>query len=232
MTLKTVYPPPSAFYPQLEDAYVAPLRKYQGYIQDLCLRIPSLSTLCSVLADPKPQRHGCNIVALDFRVGLPRPVQRTITGASLLAAELSHGISDDMERSNELSEHPLQGRMLIIEDLTVEVITILGTELDIDPLFLATHLHTVHRTGMRHQTPDDATLPSRLHQKSYVNISHHQPVTCEEIFPSGAKFTADAAIKRKLVFLRATAIGLAQHRTSIIKLRRDDKFWLGESHLT
>jgi hypothetical protein len=125
------------------------------------------------------------------------------------------------------AENHLQGRILIIEDLTVELIELLGSELDLDPLFLATHLHTVHRTGMRHQTPDDATLPSRLYGKDYVNISYHQPVSSKVSYPSGSRFSLDTAIDRKLVFLRATSIGLVQHRVSVIKIQRSPDFWLG-----
>lgn len=90
---------------------------------------------------------------------------------------------------------------MIIEDLTVDVIELLGCELDIDPLFLAMHLHTVYRTGMRHQTPDETTLPSRLHAHDYINISYHHPVMCDDVYPFGGRMIRDAAIDRKLVFL-------------------------------
>ena len=164
---------------------------------------------------------------MEFRAGVICPDIRPITNISCLRSEFSRATENHTEKPSDDSYLQIQGRILIIEDLTVEVMTMLGTELDVDPLFLATHLHTVYRTGMRHQPPDDANLPSRLHQSDYTNISYHQPVTCNDIFPSGAKFMTDTAVNRKLVFLRSTSIGLAQHRTSIIKLRKEGSFWLG-----
>ncbi|CAN9378801.1 unnamed protein product [Alternaria alternata] len=226
MTLKSICTAPSEYHLKHEDEYVPSLRAYQDYIRGLCLRNPSLSILSSILANPKARTSECCGTVMEFRVGATCPDIRQITNTSHLRSEFGSTIGNDTEKPSDDPNLQIQGRILLVEDLTVEVITILGTELDVDPLFLATHLHTVHRTGMRHQTPDDANLPSRLHQSDYVNISYHQPVTCNDTFPSGAKFMTDTAVNRKMVFLRSTSIGLAQHRASIIKIRQDGGFWL------
>jgi hypothetical protein len=226
MTLKSICDAPWEYDPKPEDAPKPSLRAYQDYLRNLCVANPSLSTFSSVVAKPQARTFECCATAVEFRAGGTSDI-RSITNISCLRSEFSRATNNDMKRSIENLGSAVQGRILIIEDLTVDVITILGTELDIDPLFLATHLHTVHRTGMRHQTPDDATLPSRLHQSDYINISYHQPVTCTDVYPAGARFMTDTAVNRKLVFLRATNIGLAQHRTSIIKIRQEDNFWLG-----
>ncbi|RYN81861.1 hypothetical protein AA0117_g2404 [Alternaria alternata] len=103
------------------------------------------------------------------------------------------------------------------------------------------HLHTVHRTGMRHQMPDEATLPSRLRSNDYINISYHRPVTCDNVGVSGGKWIRDAAVDRKVVLLRSTTIALASHCASVIKVRRGKDFWiaiilidppLGETHFS
>lgn len=229
MTLKSLCTSPSEYYPALEEAYIPSLRAYQEYIRELCLRNPSLSTLSNVLASPKARNSDsqCRATVIEFRDAPVRPDIRPVTNIRHMRSEFYRTKQNDLKNPRKYTEHRIHGRILIIEDLTVEVITLLGTELDIDPLFLATHLHTVHRTGMRHQTPDDAILPSRIHQSDYISVSYHQPVTCEEAFPSGAKFTTNSAINRKLVFLRATNIGLAQNRTSIIKIQQSEDFWLG-----
>lgn len=213
---------------QLEDKPATSHRQYQQFVNNLCLRNPSLQALSTVLAKPYSQTHSCKIFALDFGDGSISPDIRKIKDTDHLVSEFSRGKESDQKSSNTSTDHQLHGRLLIIEDLTVEVVVALGTELDIDPLFLAKHIHTAHRTGMQHQTPDDATLPSRLPESDYVNISYHEPVVCSNTFPSGAKFVTNAAIKRKLVFLRGTGIGLAQHRASVIKVARKDRFWLGE----
>jgi hypothetical protein len=198
------------------------LPTYKDYIQALCARNPSLKTLHSFLANPKTRKKGCHATALDFRLGTSNPHCRQVSDPDCLIYE----IRPKTEGEHLESENRIQGRILVIEDPTAEIIQLLGSELDLDPLFLATHLHTAHRTAMQHQTPDDATLPSRLIGRDYLNVSYHQPVTSDTVLPSGSRYSLDSAIDRKLVFLRSTSIGLAQHRVSIIKLRRSQDFWL------
>lgn len=198
------------------------LPTYQEYIQALSARNPSLNTLQSFLINPNARKDGFKATALDFRRGTLTPDSHVIHDPDCLIYEFSKGT----ERGYRETEHQIQGRILVIEDLTPQVIELLGSKLDLDPLFLATHLHTAHRTGMHHQTPDDATLPSRLVARDYLNVSYHQPMTCDTGHPSGSRYALDSAIDRKLVFIRSTSIGLAQHRVSIVKLRRTKDFWL------
>ena len=122
--------------------------------------------------------------------------------------------------------------------MTVDVIELLGAGLDVY-LFFAMHLHTVHRTGMRHQMPDEAILPSRLRSNDYIDISCHRPVTCDNVDFSGGKWKRDAAVDCKVVLLRSTTIALASHCASVIKVKRSNAFWiaiilvdppLGETH--
>ena len=204
------------------------LLTYTDYIQALCTRNPSLRTLHSFLINPNARNHGWQATALDFRHGASIPKSRPIYNMDHLIYEIRLKTSSSMRKGDPEVDCPLHGRILVIEDLTAEIIQMLGSELDLDPLFLATHLHTVHRTGMRHQTPDDATLPSRLRGRDYLNVSYHQPVSSDVAYPSGSRFSLDTAIDRKLVFLRGTNIGLVQHRVSIIKLRQSSGLWLGE----
>lgn len=123
-------------------------------------------------------------------------------------------------------EKALEGRILIIEDLTRDLIEFLGAKLDIDPLFFSLHLHTVHRTSSRHQTPDEATLPSRLLSQDFVNVSYHRSVVCEGNIPFKGRFLRTSTIERKLVFLRSTKVGLAQHCASVIRIRKREGSWL------
>lgn len=185
MTLKSICAPPSEYLTR-KDAHIPSLRAYQEYIQGLCFRNPSLTTFSSFLANPHTRTFACRTTALEFRAGVTSPDIRSIPDIDCLRSELRRAAKNDTEESNGQFNLVVQGRILLIEDLTVEMITVLGAELDIDPLFLATHLHTVHRTEMYYKTPDDANLPSRLHQSDYVNISYHQSITCSDTFPFSA----------------------------------------------
>ncbi len=201
---------------------------YKDYVKALCHRTPSLLTLSRYLNNPKARRDGCRVAAIDFRQGKREPITRYIPDVDCLPseihgkAELSHGNNPDPH------SHPLQGRILVIEDLTIDIIELLGSELDIDPLFFAMHLHTIHRTGTRHQIPDEAALPSRVRCKDYINLSYQRPVVCETI-GSGEKWIRNSAVDRKLVQLRSTTIALAAHCASVIKISRSNAPWIGNS---
>ncbi|KAF2122984.1 hypothetical protein BDV96DRAFT_639535 [Lophiotrema nucula] len=169
---------------------------------------------------------------MDFRVGMNEPTIRT----DIDTIQLNEEICEEPASPENCTKHyhekvgssdeALEGRILIIEDLTKEVVELLGTVLDIDPLFFALHLHTVQRTGSRHQTPDEATLPSRLSSQDFVNISYHRAVISDTPVPSKGRFKRDTTIDRKLVFLRSTRIGLAQHCASVIRVKTRKGRWL------
>lgn len=197
---------------------------YQSYVKALCGRYPSLTNLDNFLSNPRGRRDGCKVTALDFRVGNHRPTVRKDLPVVGLAFELpgstcwENGCSKDAQ---------LQGRILIIQDLTQAVVETLGSRLDIDPLFFALHLHTSGRSGMSRQTPEDATLPSRRLSQGYINMSYHRAITADP--PKIArKLLRDTAIDRKLVFLPSTNIGLVQHYASVIAIKSENDFWIGK----
>ncbi|KAF2118412.1 hypothetical protein BDV96DRAFT_629937 [Lophiotrema nucula] len=207
---------------EVEKPPLSTKRTYLEYVKSLCPRNPCLQALSAFLSQPKAARHNCQVAALDFRENVEHTISRSIADLNYLWGELQGTTKED-----ELyQDHRLQGRILIVEDLTRDVVELLGITLDIDPLFFALHLHTTHRTGMRHQTPDEATLPSRLLDQDYVNVSYHRPIECTTSTIAGGRFVRDIAIDRKLVFLRSTTIGLAQHCASIIKVQPKEDFWI------
>jgi hypothetical protein len=205
------------------DNKVPPPTSYKSHVNALCSRNPSLKNLDSFLSDPNASPYGCRVAALDFREGGSHPTVRSKVKVAYLNQELHR---DAQVRSAQ----KLQGRILLIEDLTKDVVEMLGTGLGIDPLFFAMHLHVVSRSGMRHQTPDQATLPSRLSSQNFTNMSYHRAISCDTVSVDGGRLQRDTVIDRKLIFLPSTTIGLVQHGVSIIRVNshklRD--FWLGE----
>lgn len=213
---------PSRAHDELSKSYKF-VPSYSEYVKALCSRNPSLLNLYNFLSYPRARQHGSRVTALDFRAGLEHPVTRAIADIDFLPAELHNKASTELEEG----KYRLQGRILIIEDLTKDVVELLGSTLEIDPLFFAMHLHTNHRTGMRQQTPDEATLPSRIINQNYMNFSYHRSITCDSVDPFGGRLLRDTSIDRKLVFLRSTTIGLAQHCASVMKILLNNGFWLG-----
>lgn len=203
---------------------------YGAYVKAQCSQNPSLLNLHNFLSNPKGRRSGCRIVAMDFREGIDHPISRAIACLDDLSSEFRENpLGKTCHKETELyQDHPLQGRILIIEDLTKDVVELLGSELDIDPLFFALHLHTAQKKGMRHQTPDEVTLPSRLLPQDYVNISYHRAIMCDMAHGSRRRLLRDTVIDRKLVFLPFTNIGLAQHCASVIRTKQKSSFWIGK----
>ncbi|PVI04776.1 hypothetical protein DM02DRAFT_668739 [Periconia macrospinosa] len=213
---------------RMEKHYHKP-NTYRDYVETLSSRNPCLLNLQSFLSSSSVYRRTCQFTALDFREGIERPIPRQVPDIDLVPGQLN-GIQGTNSKESVTSEgyhkHPLQGRILIIEDLTPEVIELVGSTLDVDPLMFSLHLHTTQRNDGRSQTPDDATLPSRLVTQNYMTTTYHRPIVSEQKFPVGGKFERDMAINRKVVFIRSTPIGLAQHSVSVIKVQYSSDFWI------
>jgi hypothetical protein len=171
------------------------------------------------LSEPKAQST-YRMCAMDFHSGMDEPIIREPLDTNRLKEVIR-------EQASSNSEKALQGRILVIEDLSREIVEILGTVLHIDPLFFALHLHTVQRTSSHYQTPDEATLPSRLLTQDYANVAYHRVVISETEAPISSKFLRKTTINRKLIFLRPTSIALAQHCASIIRIKDRTGPWLG-----
>ena len=189
--------------------------------KDLVTRQRSRNPCVANLDDFLSRDHGnreCRIQALDFIRGetaQPREVQG-------LFAELTK------TRSCQF-----MGQLLMIEDLTSSVIEALGSTLNIDPLFFASHLDTPSMK-IDSLAPNKATLPSRLRSKDYVNIHYHRTIKFQAQRAPPPKHLnlqrEDIYIHRKVTVLmpiKDVQIGLAQHCVSIYRTIRPAGDWLG-----
>lgn len=203
-------------------------RSYRTYVRARCPLNPSLINLYDFLSEAKAPTYQ-RICSIDFRCGANEPIVRPDIDLKQLEVEIGRepGGDDKCQSGDGRKGKSLQGRIIIVEDLSKDVVELLGTMLDIDPLFFALHLHTIQRTSSRHQTPDEATLPSRIQSQDFINVSYHRTVTSDSEVPYAGKFLRDTTINRKLVFLRSTSIGLAQHCASVIRIKNRKSPWLG-----
>lgn len=197
----------------------APTRLYSDYVKGQSSCNPCLLNLERFLSTHAASHRSCHIVALDFREG--------VKGLCARSNVALHDLPSKIRGDDELGKS-LQGRIFIIEDLTKDIIELLGLELDIDPLFFAMHLHAYNREGLHHQPPSEATLPSRLLKQNYININYHRSVTTDCTHKRWSRYIRDTVISRKVVFLPSTNIGLAQHCASVIRVRQKEGFWIGQ----
>ena len=201
-----------------DDERKASIQSYSYYVKAQSVCNPCLLNLDNFLTIPTAGHGCCRIVALDFRRDVQVPFLRTKIPQDDLPTKL---------RSDGDLINPLQGRIFIIEDLTKDLIELLGSELEIDPLFFAMHLHASQKVGLSRQTPNEATLPSRLLSQDYINISYHRSVATDNVHNKWSRYVRNTVINRKLVFLPSTKIGLAQHCASVVKIEGKRSFWIG-----
>ncbi|KAI9690068.1 MAG: hypothetical protein M1820_010046 [Bogoriella megaspora] len=195
-------------------------KSYRAYVERQCTRNPSLTNLSRFLSKRDPDRNVCRIESLDFFKNSAKSSQTSLEVADV-RSQLSQGIAKE-------SDGALLGRLLIIEDLTRDLVEALGTTLDIDPLFFASHIHTPWKAQESFQTPDQATLPSRSRPKDYANFHYHRSLTFEKA-PPGRKLLRKANVDRKVIILPGTPprlIGLAQHCVSVLRVHRGSH-WIG-----
>ena len=227
-------------------------QSYTQYVYHQRQNNPSLTNLCSFLESP--DRYDSRIVCLDFYANSNVPRQRELAvhpqiptlGASLkhevcTQTEPNERVGNDvghnfplkekeshMHLSNATAEPSTTGRIIIIEDLTTEIVEILGSSLDIDPLFFASHIHSTEKS-VRFQAPELTTLPSR-YQQNFVNIHYHRSILLQGPNNRMGKLMRCCNVPRKLAILpplKEAQFGLVQHCCSILSTRDKEKRWLG-----
>ncbi|KAK7187426.1 hypothetical protein PSPO01_06656 [Paraphaeosphaeria sporulosa] len=208
-------------------------RSYRTYVKQLCSDNPYLRNLAQFLSESKPPSNS-RICSIDFYEGVSRPKVRANIDTEQLSAEIGKERAEDINDSKCESGHvqhqrPLQGRIVVVEDLSRDIVELLGASLDIDPLFFALHLRAIDRGVSRQQKPHEATLPSRLLPQGFFNISYHRLLMSDEnVLPigPGGTFLHDLNITRELVILGSANIGLSQHCASVIRVKKRDRPWL------
>jgi hypothetical protein len=185
---------------------------------------PCLQNLCRFLSEKAP-RNLCRITSLAFNELDARPTRQDL-GFNDLAA-LLRGTVPDPNLHNEA-----QGRILIVEDLTKDVIELLGSSLDIDPLFLASHIDGPYMT-IESPKPCSAILPSQMKKQNFFTIRYHRTVDFGENAAGLRRLFSDGNIPRKVMVLpptQSTHIGLAQHLCSVLMTDFKKNGWLGEEN--
>lgn len=195
---------------------------YLEYVKTQSIYNPCLFNLENFLSNHADSHGRCRVITLDFRQGIQGVSSQTLVDLNDLPSKL---------QSDNNHESPLQGRIFIIEDLTKEVVELLGSRLDVDPLFFAMHLHVDQRRGLKHHAPSEATLPTRLLDQNYINMSYHRSVMTDSPHDQKARYLRNTAINRKLVLIPSSNLGLVQHCASIIRTKQKYSFWTGRSQI-
>ncbi|RDW81302.1 uncharacterized protein DSM5745_04859 [Aspergillus mulundensis] len=181
---------------------------------------PCLAGLDEFLSEPNSDRRRCRILQLDF------PPDTEGADPAPAFQDVGH---ENLRQSVDPAGEVGRRRILIIEDLQPEIILTLGNAHHIDPVFFASHLHAPFRQ-IKTQTPNLATLPSRIRYQNFINFHYHRAVELRGPIENEHRLTRDMNVNRKIAVLvptEDTRIALVQHACSVILLNdRTGPGWL------
>ena len=191
---------------------------YKSYVQARTQCNPCLKNLSNFLHDDSASQHLCHITSLEFSSASGVPNRRNLDLDSLTLSL----------RGTTKGKEGICGRILIVEDSSNHVLETLGSLLNIDPLFFASHVHTV-QIDMSTTRPSTVTLPSTTRTQHFINLHYRRLVEFENLESSQA-LHRDMNVPRQVKILprlKGMNIGLVQHCCSILKTQGRDGLWLG-----
>ena len=180
---------------------------------------PCLRNLCQFLQNDTASQHACRIVCLDFSYVSGPPSRRSIDLNDLAL----------LLRTTTKKRDDLCGRLLIVEDVSSDVVETLGFLLEIDPLFFASHIDTF-QIDIATTRPSTVTLPSTMRSQYFLNFHYHRVIEFENL-ESKKILHRDMNVPRKVKILpplQGSNIGLARHCCSTLKTEGKDGLWIGK----
>lgn len=207
-------------------------RTYRSYVDAQYARNPCLVYLHDFLHRPKPHRGRCRII--DFGAMESDQDCRPIEVDELTEILRRDSSTDQhkFKKKNKDADSLLEkqsNRLLIVENITPDIVETLGSGLELDPAFFASHVDTP-AISFDAQTPDDVLLPSQRKSRQYINLHYHQAFMFEKLRDSLPKTVLlDCNIDRKIGFpssKKGRTIGLARRVVSILQLSPGSK-WKG-----
>jgi hypothetical protein len=199
--------------------------RYRDRIDAQKGRNPCLTGLSTYLARPGLLQR-CRLGALDFFDAMELPVYTELATTDL-DARLQ---CDHQDEKPQETNKRLLGQLLIIEDISPELIEKLGSALDVDPWFFASYIDSPWRSP-RFTKPQNCCLPSRQRSQDFLSLAYHKSLFITGRKPDRFGFLRDSNQQRKLVVLPETTegcVGLAQHGCGIF-LKEMERTWIGEN---
>ncbi|KAF2106668.1 hypothetical protein BDV96DRAFT_507425 [Lophiotrema nucula] len=187
------------------------------------IRNPCLTDLHEFLRRPGPAIDRSRIVSLDFLAGDPVSTAREVQTADLQAEW-------DIEGGSSItawSDLKRLGQVLIIEEISKELIEDLGSRFDIDPWFFASYIRRAWRNTNTQNTAT-CTLPSRERNQDFLPLYYHRTLSFESIGAELVQLRRKSQHERKVFVMPKMAgerIGLAQHFCSILLIQCGSHGW-------
>lgn len=198
------------------------LHSYQQFIAAQCKWNPCLQNLSDFLANSQFRRNSCRIACLEFSSESYHPHHRNLDLSGLATV-----LQDPYAKSGSLL-----GRILIVEDLTKDVIEIIGSSLEVDPLFFVAFLHNT-RVEMTIRNPPVSILPSKARDLDFTTIKYVRALEFG-MMASRGKLFSDANVRRKVsvIPMNDACVGFVQGYFSTLVRVNKGEVWLGEKDRT
>ena len=205
--------------PRYEDRFGS----YKSFVATRTSRNPELKILNEFLQTDSVDQRPCRIVCLEFSSASGPPSRQSLDldGLALILGAKATRRDD------------LRGRLIIVEDITNDIVETLGCLLNIDPFFFASHIDTF-QIDIARRRPSMTTLPSKTRTQNFVNLHYHRLVELENPKSIHA-LLRDMNLPRKVRILpniKGSNVGLVRHCSSILKAETQDGLWLGKRVLT
>lgn len=193
-------------------------RSYSDYVFAQSKRNPCLLNLCKFLANDDV-RHDCKIVSLRFRNDQkPSRIDLDLSALEIL-------MNADV--------HDRECQLIIVEDLNRSIIETLGSSLDIDPLFFASHIHGP-KVDITSSKPATAIRLSKLLSQNFVSLQYQRSVDFGSCSSIPRKMSRNSNVPRKVAILppmKDTYIGLEQQSCSVLLSMTSSKLWIGKTRV-
>ncbi len=191
---------------------------YSSFVTVYTKKDARLENLCQLLINSPASQYECDIRCLEFS-GSGDQKWRDFNLTEL--KNLLCGTSREADI--------VQGRLLIIEDVSKEVIELLGSSLRIDPLFFASHMDG-SQADMATARASVATLPSSTRSRNFLNLHYHRVIEIEKIECKQSLYRAMNLTRKVKILppLKGINIGLVRHCCSILSTINKDGSWLGQ----
>ncbi|KAH0562154.1 hypothetical protein GP486_003157 [Trichoglossum hirsutum] len=199
-----------------------PMSSYQSRVASICPKFQHLSHLSNFLDGSTSYPLG-RIECLEFP---NNNSTESATSRRLTLSELASLI-------NPCQESPILNRILIVEDLTKEVIEILGSSLNIDPAFFAHHLYSSRIDDSTGYTGPIRVLPSAKSQGDFIVVPYVVTVILgDSDHPPPERLRCRSNVRRKLDMLSSELfsgffVAMVARRFSVLRVPQSCGAWLG-----
>jgi hypothetical protein len=197
---------------------------YSEIVRAQRLRNPSLQSLHTFLTEPGKPRYPLRIATIDFFAKNKEPA-RTDWNAPTHSQTVGVITGHDGH-----SEPDKVGRILIIENIDSETMSLLGTHFKVNPLFFASHIHSPWRE-ISSASPNISSLPSIRKRQKFRTFPYQHALLFPEIDTADYVLLQQSNIPRKVVVFPSSEgkrLGVAQRCCSVLFLDTSDHGWLGK----